>query len=98
MLAKTSYVEKIRKNKTTDKWHARLGHVSYKILKVMMMKSMVKGLSNLEVRDESICAGCQDKKTHQLPYGESKFRVREPLELIYSDVFGLVKQLSIGGF
>lgn len=49
MSAETTYVEKTRKKKTVDLWHARLGHVSYKRLKVMMMKLMLKGLPDLEV-------------------------------------------------
>lgn len=73
-----------------------MGHVSYKRLKVIM-KSTLKGLLNLDVRDESICAGCEDKKTHQLPYDESKFKAQQPLELIHLDVFGPVKQPSIEG-
>ena len=44
MSAESAYVEKTRKNETVDLWHARLGHVSYHRLKVMMKKSMLKGL------------------------------------------------------
>ncbi|GKB48852.1 retrovirus-related pol polyprotein from transposon TNT 1-94, partial [Tanacetum coccineum] len=39
---------------------------------------------------------CQYGKAHRLPYEESKFKAKEPLELIHSDVFGPVKQPSIG--
>lgn len=28
ILAETTYVEKTKKHKTTDLWHARMGHVS----------------------------------------------------------------------
>ncbi|KAH0758836.1 hypothetical protein KY290_022329 [Solanum tuberosum] len=34
----------------------------------------------------------------QLPYGESKYQVNEPLELVHSDVFGPVKQSYISGY
>jgi len=44
MAAQDAYVDKARKNEIEDLWHARLGHVSYHKLKVMMQKSMVKGL------------------------------------------------------
>ena len=63
----------------------------------MMKKTMLKGLPQLDVREDVICAGCQYGKAHQLPYEESKFRAKEPLELVHSDVFGRVKQASIGG-
>ncbi|KAL3503325.1 hypothetical protein ACH5RR_037774 [Cinchona calisaya] len=34
------------------------GHVSYHKLKIMMMKTMLKGLPQLDVRDDIVCAGC----------------------------------------
>ncbi|KAG6489187.1 hypothetical protein ZIOFF_050447 [Zingiber officinale] len=40
---------------------------------------------------------CQYDKAHQLSYRELKFKAKEPLELVHSDVFGLVKQPSIDG-
>ncbi|RVW66421.1 Retrovirus-related Pol polyprotein from transposon TNT 1-94 [Vitis vinifera] len=36
-------------------------------------------------------------KAHQLPYEESKWKAKGPLELIHSDVFGPVKQASLSG-
>ncbi|KAE8728709.1 hypothetical protein F3Y22_tig00004111pilonHSYRG00116 [Hibiscus syriacus] len=86
-----------RKNETSDLWHMRLGHVSYSKLSVMVKKSMLKGLPQLDVRTDTVCAGCQYGKAHQLPYDESKFKAKEPLELVHSDVFGPVKQQSISG-
>ncbi|KAH7850454.1 hypothetical protein Vadar_033225 [Vaccinium darrowii] len=90
MLAESAYVDKTRKNETADLWHARLGHVSYHKLKIMMKKTMLKDLPQLDVREDVICAGCQYGKAHQLPYVESKFRAKEPLELVHSDVFGRI--------
>ncbi|KAL5753796.1 hypothetical protein ACOSP7_022016 [Xanthoceras sorbifolium] len=46
---------------------------------------------------DTVCAGCQYGKAHQLPYEESTFKSKKPLELVHSDVFGPVKQPSIGG-
>ncbi|KAE8729828.1 PLAC8 family protein [Hibiscus syriacus] len=68
-----------------------IGHVSYSKLSVMVKKSMLKGLPQLDVRTDAVCAGCQYTKAHQLPYDESKFKAKEPLELVHSDVFGPVK-------
>jgi len=95
--AEIAYVDKTRRNEMTDLWHMRLGHVSYSKLDVMMKRSMLKGLPQLEVRKDKVCAGCQYGKVHQLPYKESKFKAKEPLELVHSDVFGPVKQASISG-
>ncbi|KAL3530255.1 hypothetical protein ACH5RR_009577 [Cinchona calisaya] len=58
MSAQEAYVDKARKNETPDLWHARLGHVSYHKFKIVMMKSMLKGLPQLDVRDDIVCAGC----------------------------------------
>ncbi|KAM2104672.1 hypothetical protein ACFX1R_015247 [Malus domestica] len=44
MSAESAYVDRTRKNETSDLWHMRLGHVSYSKLSVMMKKSMLKGL------------------------------------------------------
>ncbi|KAM1753555.1 hypothetical protein ACFX12_006125 [Malus domestica] len=97
MSAESAYVDRTRKNETSDLWHLRLGHVSYSKLSVMVKKSMLKGFPQLDVRTDTVYAGCQYGKAHQLPYEESKFKEKEPLELVHSDVFGPVKQPSIGG-
>lgn len=36
----TAYVDKTRRHETADLWHARLAHVSYNRLAVMMKKEM----------------------------------------------------------
>ena len=46
---------------------------------------MLKGLAQLEVKTDVVCAGCEYGKTHQLPYKEPKFKAKKPLELIHSD-------------
>ncbi|KAG6470975.1 hypothetical protein ZIOFF_072064 [Zingiber officinale] len=97
MSAESAYIDKTRKNETAVIWHMRLGHVNYSKLNMMMQKSMLKGLPQLDIRTDTICAGCQYGKAHQLPYQESNFKAKEPLELVHSDVFGSVKQSSIGG-
>lgn len=97
MTAQDAYVEKVKKNETADLWHSRLAHVGYTRLQVMMKKQLVRGLTNLEVRQDIVCAGCQFGKAHQLPYAQSNFEAKEPLELVHSDVFGKVKVPSIGG-
>ena len=97
MSAQTAYVDKTRKNETADLWHARLGHMSYIKVKVMMKKSMLKGLLELDVKEDIICAGCQFGKAHQLSYEDSNFKSQAPLELIHSNIFQPVKQHSVSG-
>ncbi|KAL4272543.1 hypothetical protein GQ457_13G024990 [Hibiscus cannabinus] len=95
--AESAYVDKTRKNETADLWHERLGHVSYYKLKVMMEKQILRGLPLVDIRTDIVCAGCQFGKAHQLPFKESKHQSKAPLELVHSDVFGPVKQTSLGG-
>ena len=97
MSAESAYVNKAQKNETTDLWHTRLWHVNFHNLKVMMKKTMLKGLPQLDVRAKNVCAECQYGKAHQLLYEDSKFKTQAPLELVHSDVFGRVKQPLIGG-
>ena len=95
--AQSAYVNKTRTNETGDLWHVRLGHVNYIRLKEMMQKQVVKGLPQIDIRKNIVCAGCQYGKAHLLPYNESEHRSKTPLELIHSDVFSLVKQIFFGG-
>ncbi|KAE8692395.1 putative disease resistance protein [Hibiscus syriacus] len=57
MSAESAYVDKTRKNETSDLWHMRLGHVSYSKLSVMVKKSMLKGLPQLDVRTDTSISG-----------------------------------------
>jgi len=58
MSAETTYLDKTKRNETPYLWHMRLAHVSYSKLDVMMKRSMLKGLPQLEVRKGTVCAGC----------------------------------------
>lgn len=78
-------------------WHNRLGHVGYDKLDQMMKKKLVLGLPQLEVNREILCVGCQYGKAHQLPFDDSKFQAKAPLELVHSEVFEPVKHASISG-
>jgi len=92
MSAEIVYVDKIRRNVMMKRCND-----SYSKLDVMIERSMLKGLPQLEVRKGTVYAGCQYGKAHQLPYKESKFKAKEPLELVHFHVFGPVKQASISG-
>lgn len=50
-----AYVDKTRRNDTANVWHARMGHVSYHKLQVMMNKFLVNDLPNLGVRKNVVC-------------------------------------------
>ena len=54
LLAEDAYVEKTKGGDTTDLWHAWLGHVNYHKLKMMMTKSSLRGLPNLDVHTDVV--------------------------------------------
>lgn len=97
MSTESAYVVKTQKNETVDLWHVRLGHVSYHKLKLMMTKSMLKGLPQLKILEDTVCAVHQYSKTHQLPFEKSRYGAKMPLEMVHSDVFTSVKHSSIRG-
>ena len=69
-----------------ERWHSRLGHASAPII------SKVISMNNLpclgESDKESVCDACQKAKSHQLPYPKSHSVSSQPLQLIFSDVWG----------
>ncbi|KAJ0094619.1 hypothetical protein Patl1_15059 [Pistacia atlantica] len=62
MSAESAYVDKTRRNETVDMWHMQLGHISYSKLSVMMKKSMLKELPQLDVRIDTVCQDARMEK------------------------------------
>jgi hypothetical protein len=71
---------------SASRWHARLGHPSSSIVKVVLSKNSLPVISDTSF--ESVCDACQQGKSHQLPYPVSTSISKGPLELIFSDVWG----------
>jgi hypothetical protein len=92
-----AYVEKTRKNETPKLWHAQLGHAGYTKLYEMSKRGIVRGLPKLNPCSNIVCAGCQFGKAYKLPFQESNFESKAPLELVHIDVFGKVRNPSISG-
>ncbi|KAD3336120.1 hypothetical protein E3N88_31639 [Mikania micrantha] len=57
----------------------------------------VKIYREFESSSTPILQGCQYGKASQLPYNRSEYHANKPFELVHSNVFGPVKQASIGG-
>ncbi|KAK1413456.1 hypothetical protein QVD17_35229 [Tagetes erecta] len=95
--AESAYVNKAKTNQTAELWHARLSHVGYDRLELMMKKELVRGLPTFEINRQVVCAGCQYGKAHQQPFEDSTYKATAPLEMIHSDVFGPVSHPSISG-
>jgi hypothetical protein len=69
-----------------DRWHARLSHPSYDIVRRIISTNNLS-CSSFENK-ESICDACLRAKAHQLPYSVSTSRSSSPLEFVFSDVWG----------
>jgi hypothetical protein len=74
-------------------WHARLGHPSSSIVRFVLSKNSLPFLSDDSL--DHVCDACQQAKSHQLPYTRSSSVSKAPLELIFSDIWGL-GYVSIG--
>ena len=62
------------------------------------MKQMLEGFPQLIIQEGIICMSCQYGKVHQLPYERSKFQAKDPLKLVHSNIFRLIKQPSMQGY
>jgi hypothetical protein len=77
-------------------WHYRMGHLNFKDLTTMQRKSMVTGLTRLEVPDD-ICEECVQSKQHKHNFSkDAGSKAKDVLDLIYSDVCGPMQVDSIG--
>ena len=79
-------VANVHERTSIDGWHKRLGNPSIKIVHHLVKNfslpiSLTKTLS-------SLCHSCSINKAHQHPFRVNSLQSHEPLELIYTDVWG----------
>jgi hypothetical protein len=75
------------------RWHSRLGHSAFPIVHRVISSNNLPCAR--EDRQQSVCDACQQAKSHQLPYSKSSSVSQSPLDLIFSDVWGLAPD-SVG--
>jgi hypothetical protein len=71
-------------------WHGRLGHPSSTIVQQVLNNNNLP--ASKESFDAEVCDVCQKGKAHQLPYPRSSSASTFPLELVFSDVWGLTSE------
>ena len=79
-------------------WHQRLGHLSGQRIEKIAQKKIVTGVKFPKGAELSFCEGCVEGKMHRKqfkPVGE--IRSTRKLQLVHSDVCGLMSNDSIGG-
>jgi transposase InsO family protein len=77
-------------------WHRRLAHINYKALPYV--SKAVTGLPEFKVDHEGVCNGCAQGKNIKNPFMKRDNKEEGVLELIHSDVCGLMPSTSISGY
>eukprot|EP01018_Ginkgo_biloba_P037890 Gb_39221 [translate_table: standard] len=89
------YVLKTTKIDESILWHCRYGHLNYGGLVMLRKNEMVVELPFIQGSKE-IFEGCIYGKQHRDSFRVSKFKAREPLELVHIDLCGPMRTLSMG--
>ena len=78
-------------------WHGRYGHLGIDNLRLLAKKNLVDGFDFDVTKDLNFCEPCVKGKTHRssFPHNTDKV-VREPFDLIHSDVCGKINEKSLG--
>ncbi|GKA88285.1 reverse transcriptase domain-containing protein, partial [Tanacetum coccineum] len=77
-------------------WHRRLGHVNFKNINKLVKGNLVRGLPSKTFKLDHSCLACRKGKQHRASCKKIEERtVREPLELLYMDLFGPVLVESV---
>jgi hypothetical protein len=78
-------------------WHARLGHVNFRAMKLLVEKGMAAGVPMITHPDQ-VCHGCLASKQTMLPFPiATSFRAQKPLQLVYVDLCGPITPATPGG-
>jgi histone deacetylase 1/2 len=71
---------------SSSQWHARFGHPATPIVRHILHRHELPSLPSN--KDPAVCDACQQGKSHQLSFSSSSREVKNPLEIVFSDVWG----------
>jgi transposase InsO family protein len=74
-------------------WHHRLGHLAHPTLLHALKSSNISFSGSFNK-----CSCCLLSKSHKLPFSKSSLVSSQPLQIVYSDVWGLAPFISVDGF
>lgn len=81
----------------TWNWHKRFRHLNFQCLMLLHDKELVYGLAEIK-ESHNVCESCSKGKQYRESFDKNQaWRAKLPLELIHSDVCGLVHVSSIRG-
>jgi len=75
-------------------WHCRLGHTAFPITRYVLNLLDIPNKS----ANQSLCVSCACSKSHKLPFAKSTLTSNQPLDIIYTDVWGPSKTVSSEGY
>ena len=77
-------------------WHRRLAHVHYRELP--LASKSVEGLSEIQAKHYGVYKICAKGKNTKKTFPSSESKVKGILEIIHSDVCGLMSSSSLSGY
>ena len=80
----------------SELWHQRFAHLHYKALPDV--RQMVTGMPEFQVEKEGVCPGCAEGKLKRGPFPSSQSKTSDILQLVHSDIFGMMPVNSLGGY
>ena len=88
----------ITKDKENYLWHQRMGHINFKLMKILSKNEIVKGTPMLSDEKSELCKACQLGKQIKKSFkGLKDISSSHLLELIHMDLIGPAPVQSIGG-
>nr|KYP33228.1 hypothetical protein KK1_045932 [Cajanus cajan] len=79
-------------------WHRRVAHIHMDHLKKLSRKKLVIGLPKLKFSKDKLCDACQKGKQVKASFkSKNQISTSRPLQLIYMDLFGNSRTMSLGG-
>lgn len=80
---------------SSSTWHAQLGHLAMQLVHKLLHQL---DLPIIKATTSSLCFACYQAKSHQRPYPSLQSTSNAPLQLLFTNIWGLAPTLSRGGF
>ena len=80
----------------SSKWHARLGHINFDNIKIMVDKELVTGLPKMSITKNTCISYLLGKQVRQPFPQATNFRASQRLELLHGDLCGPINPPTIG--
>ena len=90
-----SSINAVDDDSIVELWHNKLGHMSEKGLMILAKKNLLSGMKKGSLK---MCAHCLVRKQTRVAF-KTHCHTRKPgmLDLVYSNVYGLMKTKTLGG-